>query len=209
MSEMIRDINPEADVRVYDGPVNIDNANEFLDGADLFVDGLDFYAIDIRRLMFSLAGEKGLPAVTVGPIGYGTAWLMFEPGGMTFDRYFDLTDEMDHLDKMVAFAVGLAPKAMHLSYLDLSRVNVKARTAPSTGAACQLAAGVMGVEAVKTLVGRGEVRAAPYYHQFDAFTYRFASRRLVGGNRHPVQKLKRWWLSKRFRKQLQESQSVN
>ena len=36
--------------------------------------------------------------------------------------------------------------------------------------ACQLCAGVTGIEALKILLRRGDVKAAPWFHQFDAYT---------------------------------------
>jgi len=57
-------------------------------------------------------------------------------------------------------------------------------------AACQLCAGVAGAEAVKLLLDRGHVRAAPYYHQFDAYRGKYVVGRLKGGNRNFLQRLK-------------------
>ena len=55
------------------------------------------------------AAERGIYAVTAAPLGFSTAWLTFDPKGLSFDRYFDLTDEQTELEQIVAFAVGLAP----------------------------------------------------------------------------------------------------
>jgi len=81
---------------------------------------------------------------------------------------------------------------MHRSYLvDPSRVDLANHRGPSTGMACEICAGVTGVEALKILLDRGNVKAAPWFHQFDAYTGRFVSRRLPGGSRHIGQRLKR------------------
>ena len=83
------------------------------------------------------------------------------------------------------------PRAMHRSYLvDSSRVDLANHRGPSTGMACEICAGVTGVEALKILLDRGNVKAAPWFHQFDAYTGRFVSRRLPGGSRHIGQRLK-------------------
>jgi nitroreductase len=57
--------------------------------------------------------------------------------------------------------------------------------------ACQLCAGVTGTEALKILLKRGPLYPAPYYHQFDAYRCRWHVGFLPGGNRHPLQFLKR------------------
>jgi len=62
------------------------------------------------------------------------------------------------------------------------------------GLACELCAGVAGAEALKLLLNRGGVRPVPHYAQFDAYRAKFRRGRLWGGNRQPLQRLKRWWL---------------
>jgi len=78
---------------------------------------------------------------------------------MSFDEYFDLNDRMDRLDQLVAFAVGLAPRATHLRYLDLSQVNIATGAGSSAGLACQLASGAAA--AAKILLGRKPLRPVP------------------------------------------------
>jgi molybdopterin/thiamine biosynthesis adenylyltransferase len=198
MAAEARAINPDVEIDVLPEAITPDNATDFLAGTDVFVDGVDFFALDARRLLFRTARELGIWGVTAGPIGFSAAWISFDPNGMKFDRYFDLNDGMDRMEQLIAFGVGLAPAATHMRYLDLGRVNLQARTGPSLPIACQLASGVASSEILKILVGRGEVRPAPYYNQFDPFTGQLRSGRLLWANRHPWQRLKRWWLQRHF-----------
>ena len=199
MANVLRDINPEIDLRVIRDPISAKNAEEFLKDADLFVDGIDFFEIDVRQLLFRLTAQHGRYAITAGPIGFGTAWMVFAPGGMSFDRYFDFSDRMQQVDKLAAFAVGLFPRALQREYMSMKSVNFAARTGPSSSLACQLASGVLAAEAIKIMLGRGSIWAAPYYQQFDAYLGRFVRGRVLGGNRHPMQRLKRWVLARRLR----------
>jgi molybdopterin/thiamine biosynthesis adenylyltransferase len=206
MADVLRDINPEVDVRVIREPLGDDNVQKFFQDANLFVDGIDFFELDTRRLLFRVAAEQGLYSITAAPMGFSTAWLVFAPQGMRFDRYFDFSDSMTMADKIAAFLVGLAPKGTHRAYMSMEAVNLAARTGPSSGLACQLAASVTACEAVKILLGRGPLRAAPCYQQFDAYLGRFVQGRFIGGNRNPVQRLKRWiarrWLRDMMSKSL-------
>lgn len=197
MAEAALDINPELELRVLKEAIDESNVDEFLKGADLYVDGLDFFAIDVRRLVFRSAAERGIWAVTAGPIGFSTAWLAFDPDGMSFDRYFDLSDSMERIDKLAAFAVGLTPKMLQVPYTDYSHTDLDAGTGPCTSIACELAAGVAGTLAIKLLLKRGRAAAAPEYLQFDAFRHRLTRGRLRLGNRSPLQTLKRRVLKKR------------
>ena len=198
MAAEARRINPEIELRVIDEPIRPETVGEFLAGADLFVDGVDFFSIALRRRLFRHAAANGLYSVTAGPLGFGAAWLVFDPRGMSFDDYFDLSDGESEIEQLVAYAVGLAPAMLHRPYLDLSQVSLGDRTGPSAGLACQLCAGVVGAEAVRILLNRGAVCTVPCYSQFDAYRGRLRRRRLRFGNRHPIQRLKRLWLRRKF-----------
>ena len=194
MASIVRDINPEAELNVFREPIGPTNADAFLKGADVLVDGIDAFEIDLRRLLFRKARERGIYALGAGPVGFSTVWVVFDPRGMTFDRYFDLSDRMDAIEKFVAYVIGMAPSSRHPRYMDLSYLDVENQTGPSAGLACHLASGVVTAEVLKVLLGRGRVYPAPFYHQFDAYLGRFVRKRLVGGNRHPLQWIKRRWL---------------
>jgi molybdopterin/thiamine biosynthesis adenylyltransferase len=200
MAELARGVNPELEIRAWREAVTPENIDEFLRDVDLVVDGVDFFALDARRRLFAEARRRGVWAHTAGPIGFSAAWLSFDPGGMSFDAYFDLRDNQSALEQLIAFAVGLTPKATHLAYLDLSKVKPEAGVGPSSALACQLCSGVAAAEALKILLRRGVVRAAPYYFQFDAYRQKFCRGRLRAGNRHPWQRVKRRWLLRRFAK---------
>ena len=189
MVEMARQINPELDIKVFGEGVNAGNLDAFLDGVDLYVDGLDFFAFQARRDTFNACHAKGVPAVTAAPLGMGTAVLSFLPGKMPFEEYFRL-DGCDEDEMAVRFLLGLSPAMLQRGYLaDPSRVDFAARRGPSTIAACQLCAGVTATEALKILLGRGEVLCAPWGFQFDAYRNRYIKTWRPWGNRNPVQQI--------------------
>lgn len=191
MAEKALQVNPELEIDCVDRKITAENVDAFLDGVDLLVDGVDFFSFGARRLLFQRAREKGIWAVTAGPIGFSTAWLTFDPAGMPFDRYFDLNDETTSLDAFCAFAVGVAPRGTHFGYMDLTQVDASKGRGPSVGLACSLAAGVTAAEATKILLKRGPLRPAPCYSQFDGYWGVLRRGRLWWGNRSPLQQLKR------------------
>ena len=200
MREKALQINPELDVDVFDEPVSAKNIDQFLDGVDVVLDSIDFFSFETRRLLFRQSRERGLWIVTAGPIGFSTAWLLFDPAGMTYDRYFDMHDGMEPIDQFAAFLTGLTPRATHLDYMDFSRVDARAANGPSVGLACNLCSGVAAAEVVKIVLGRGILRPVPCYTQFDAYRCLLRQGRLRGGNRHPLQRLKRMVVRRRMRK---------
>lgn len=188
LETMAHAINPEAKIVKFAQGIDERNIDAFLAGVDLFVDGFDFFVLDIRAKVFARCAELGIPAVTAAPIGVGTAYLVFMPGGMTFEDYFGLQG-LSTEQQYVNFLMGLVPKALHRSYLmDPTRLDLAGKKGPSSVMACQLCAGAMGAEALKILLGRGRVRAAPYYHQFDAYRGRWAVARRW--RRNPLERLK-------------------
>lgn len=198
MAQMARDINPEIDLSIFGDGIHEGNIDQFLDGADLFVDGFDFFAMDIRRAVFKRCEELSIPAVTAAPIGLGSAYLIFLPGRMGFEEYFQL-DGLTELQQYANFFIGLTPKALHRKYLvDPTRLDLATRRGPSTSAGIQLCAGVVGAEALKILLGRGNIYAAPWYHHFDAYRVMWKRGYLPLGNANPLQRVKRYIGEKSF-----------
>ena len=189
LAQMARDINPGLDLKMFPDGINDGNLADFFDGVDLYVDGLDFFAFPARQATFAMCAQLGIPAITAAPLGMGTAVLSFMPGKMTFEDYFgwgDLPEE----EKALRFLVGLAPAGLHGPYLvDPSAINLQERRGPSTMLGCQLCAGAAATEALKILLGRGKVMAAPHGMHFDAYRNKLVQTWRPGGNRHPLQRL--------------------
>ena len=88
--------------------------------------------------------------------------------------------------------MGVAPRGLHRAYLvDPTRVSLADRRGPSTAAACQLCAGAVATEALKILLRRGPVTAAPTHVHFDAYLTRLAKTWMPFGAAGPIQSLKR------------------
>lgn len=189
LADMALDINPELQIRRFPAGINDNNLADFFDGVDLYVDGLDFFAFAARQATFAACARLGIPAITAAPLGMGTAVLNFLPGKMTFEEYFGWGDLPD-ADKALRFLVGLAPAGLHGKYLvDPSAINLKERRGPSTIMGCQLCAGAAATEALKILLGRGDVLAAPRGFHFDGYRNQLVRTWRPGGNRHPLQRL--------------------
>jgi len=188
MAEMASAINPELDIRSFPDGINSGNAERFLDGVDLYIDGLDFFVFDERQRIFAICAQRGIPAITVAPLGLGAALLVFLPGRMTFEEYFGMGNASED-EKAARFLVGLSPSMLQMGYLvDPTRLDLAARTGPSTPMGCDLCAGIAGTEALKVLLGRGGVVAAPRGVHFDAYKNRLRRTWRPGGNAHPVQR---------------------
>ncbi|MEV4782486.1 ThiF family adenylyltransferase [Burkholderia sp. LMU1-1-1.1] len=189
LEAMARDINPELQITSFPTGVDDVNMRRFFKGVDLYVDGLDFFAFGARQATFAACAKLGIPAITAAPLGMGTAVLNFMPGEMTFEEYFGWGNLPDD-EKALRFLVGLAPAGLHGRYLvDPSSINLKEKRGPSTIMGCELCAGAAATEALKIMLNRGDILAAPRGYQFDGYRNKLVRTWRPGGNRHPLQRL--------------------
>lgn len=186
MTEAALNINPELNINRFTQGVTPENINEFLEGIDIYIDGLDFFAVAARRMVFEACAQKGIPAITAAPLGMGTALLNFIPGKMTFEEYFRM-EGLSESEQLLNFLVGLSPAMLQRTYLaDASTVDFSQHRGPSTPMACELCAGLAATEALKILLNRGGVRAAPHGLHFDAYRNKLAHTWRPGGVRNPT-----------------------
>lgn len=188
MKEEALKINPNCQIEIFDSGITSENIDSFLQGVDLTVDALDAFAVDARRMLFNESLSRNIPVVTAGPIGFGTAFLIFMPGGPNFDTYFAVKDSMTYHDKLIAFFIGLLPKMLQRSYLKGTNLNEK--RGPSSIGAINLCAGVVAIQVIKILLKKGIIHPVPYYHQFDVMHDRYVLGRMPFGNSNPIQRIK-------------------
>ena len=205
MAEMARAINPALVLRSVAEDLHAGNVDAFLSGVDVVVDGIDFFRIDARRMLFRRARERGLPVITCAPLGFSVACLIFTPEGPSFDEFFALADGMDEVEQLARFAVGLAPAGLHVPYLDIRRVSLSAHRGPSSAIAVNLCAAVAATEVLNCLLKRRAVWAVPRYAQFDPYRLRYRRGVLYWGNRHPLQRLKLWYLRRHLARHVRSS----
>ncbi len=190
LKSMALAINPELDFRLYPNGVNAENLARFLDDVDLYVDSLDFFAVEARRQVFEACAQRRIPAITAAPLGMGAALLNFLPGKMSFEEYFQLEGQPEE-EQLLRFFMGLSPAMVQQPYLvDPTTINLSEHRGPSTSMACETCAGVAGAQALKILLRRGKVVAAPWGLHFDAYRNKVARTWLPGGNSNPLQRFK-------------------
>lgn len=189
MAERALDINSELEIGRFPSGIDASNLDAFLDGVDLYVDSLDFFAVEARRLVFARCAERGIPAITAAPLGFGVSFLAFLPGRMSFEDYFRMEGQSED-EQLLRFFVGLSPRGLQTACLvDPTRLDLANHRGPSTPVGVELCAGVAGANAVKILLGRGKVACAPTALHFDAYQNRFITTWRPGGNAHPLNRM--------------------
>jgi len=197
MKEEALSINPQCQIETFNKGINEDNLDKFFENVDLAVDGIDFFEVEIRRKFFNRALKLEIPVITAGPMGFSTAFLIFMPGGPNFDEYFAVKEDTSYTKKLASFAVGLAPKMLQRKYM--RGVSLKEKRGPSSVGAINLCAGVVAIYALKVLLGKGTIKAVPYFHQFDVMRNKYVVKKMWWGNNNPIQRLKIKFAEKIFR----------
>lgn len=196
LASVLADINPEVQLTLLPHGVDDSSLDKFLEGVDLYVDSYDVFALDIRRKTFKRCRELGIPAITCLPVGFGASFAAFLPGGISFEEYCDFASASSFEGEVMQFLIAICPPATALSYIvDRSRMNVYTKQTASTSVGIQMAAGVVGANAVKILLGRGDVISAPTTVHFDAYLNKMQLAWRPFGNRNPLQKFSLWLAS--------------
>lgn len=196
-AEMIKAINPTAELRLFAEGITEENIGDFLEGSMAAVDGIDFFNMRARRLLFHAARERGIYALTAAPIGFGATLHVFSPTGMSFDEYFDIRDDTNPADQVLRFGLGLSPKLAHRKYFPPNTVDLEGRRAPSLAPGCFLAAALVATEIVNLVMKLYPPKVVPYFFQFDPLVQTYKTGYLRRGNRNPTQRAKRWWVLRR------------
>lgn len=191
MAEMVRDINPNAQVTEFPGGVTKDNVDDFFDGVDIYVDGIDFFALEARKTVYQKAQDKGIPNLLAAPIGMGVALAIFTKDSMSFDDYYQFSSSKNDEESYIKLLIGLAPVLMHRDYLvDPSSANFKEKRGPSTPMAIKLCSGLLCSNVLKLVLNRGDVVVAPKVTQFDGYKNKLVFPHLRWGNKGPIQRIK-------------------
>lgn len=188
MKEEALKINPNCQIKTFPDGISLENIEEFLSGVSISVDGLDAFAVDARRMFYNESLARNIPVVTAGPIGFGSAFLIFKPGGPNFDEYFCVSDALSYDEKIIRFMIGLVPSLLQRPYM--KRTNLKEKRGPSSIASINIGAGIVVIYVLKVLLNKGNVKAVPHYHQFDVMRERYVTKRLWFTNNNPLQRLK-------------------
>ncbi|MFW6152591.1 MAG: ThiF family adenylyltransferase, partial [Verrucomicrobiota bacterium] len=173
MAEMTRQINPEVELTVISEAIGENNVDSFLDKADIYLDGVDFFQVDARILIFQKAREKGIFAITAGPIGYGSSVQIFDPKGMTFEQYFGIKPGMTRAERIIAFAIGILPKLPNPKQMDTSSVDFEKEKGPALISAILMSSGIIATEALRVLLKRPGIKAVPYNFYFDPYGHSY------------------------------------
>lgn len=194
--DMIREINPEAQIEIFEEPLSAQTVDSFLKSVDLVMDGIDFFALEAKLLLFEKTKALGLYTVTCCPLGFGASLIVFSPQGMDFKRYFDFNDSMSPEDVKLAFAFGLSPTPLCFRYMTRDALSFKGSRAPSVSPGLMLVGALSATEAVRALTQKEGLKVCPAVFQIDLMTQKMRRKYYPLGMASPWMRLKRWIIRK-------------
>lgn len=189
--KMLLEINPHLEITCLHEGLTPKNIESFLANSDVVLDAIDFFAIDAHRLLHRESRKMGKSVLFSVPAGFSGTLQVFGPNHMSFDSYFDFKDNDDNLTQICKFALGMAPKSTHSTYLEFDPQTLIAGRPTSIASACSISTGLVCTNAAMLALGRfNEAHYAPFFIQIDSFSFSCQSGKLMFGNRGLFQKLK-------------------
>ncbi len=90
ISNELKRINPELDVKTWNNGINAENIDEFLEGVDLVIDGIDFFEVEVELLLHKKCRDKGLWIFTSQAAAEILTFTSFDPKGTALVEKLDM-----------------------------------------------------------------------------------------------------------------------
>ncbi len=193
IKNLILSINPFATVTLFEEGITEQTIDAFLDGVTIAIDGIDFFCIEPRRLLFRKAKEKGIFALTAGPVAFGSSLLVFGPHSPSFDEYMNINDSLSDKEKYFRFGIGITPSLLQARYFRPDAIHWEngEHRAPSLGVGTLIAANLVGTEAIKIAIGAHDrIKCVPHSLHFDPYIREMRRVWMPFGNKNPIQRIK-------------------
>ena len=209
LKSQLLDINPEAEIHLFQQGITKNNINQFLEDVDIVIDAIDFFQIEIRKLLYKTAKSQNIPVVFAAPLGYSATMIAFTPHSMSFEDYYKIYDDTSYFDSLVNLIAGISPGGLHWSYLDITPEDIFNKRGPSISLACFLGNSLVAMETLAILSKKRKPLIAPYSIQVDLLKGVYKKSNLLFGNASLLQWLKRKMIAHKFAPYRAQIESLN
>lgn len=93
VGRLVRQINPEVEVEIFDQGISEENVAEFVAGADVVVDEIEYHRFDLSVLLHREARKQNKLVCLAVNVGWGANLFIFSPDGMTIEEYVGLSSD--------------------------------------------------------------------------------------------------------------------
>ena len=142
--EMLRQINPNVRLRIFEEGVTEGNLDAFMESADLLVDCLDISVpLTMRTKVYKAAMAKGIYCVSSPIFGFGTLVLFAAPGGMGMDQLIEQFVEVASRESKLPQGF---PDWYFLPHVEAIERHIHTHRVPSSAIAPVMATGIISAE---------------------------------------------------------------
>lgn len=155
IAQMIKDINPMAEVIVFTDGITADNVNTFVAGSNLIVDETEYTQHELGIILARCSRSHKLPVLMTLNIGFGSYTTSFSPDGKTFEAYLGLNPKLS-IAKLSEFSVPLSRWVPHIpSYADtnvLRKIATQKVSTPTIATGVKMAAAEASIQVLAHLL---------------------------------------------------------
>ncbi len=173
VGQLIRQINPQAEIAIFNQGITETNVAEFVADADIVVDEIEYFNLDISILLHREARRQGKPVYLGVNVGWGANLFIFSPQGMTLEEYVDLPKETT-LENAKSYVVPpekfspALPPYWDAEFLD--KIIHEDVPVPSVSPAAGLIASLLSASIILKLAKNKEYGIVPKYTSIDFYT---------------------------------------
>jgi len=165
IAQQIKQINPKAQVTVYDNGLTYNNISSFVENGNIIIDGVDLYKMEIKKALFDAARAKNIPVLSCPILGFGAALGFFHPTkSPSFEQYFgsipantDTKAYNKYIQHLGINYFGFKPK---LNW-SLFTKRVEEDKVPSLGLSCMLSGSMTVTGVVDYLLEKNQFPVVP------------------------------------------------
>ncbi|MEI7815266.1 MAG: ThiF family adenylyltransferase, partial [Coriobacteriia bacterium] len=165
-AEHLRDVNPGIELRIFPEGIQPGNIAEFAD-SDVIVNAIEFNLPSLSVLLSREAERLGRHVVAAQVVGFGATLVVFKPGGVTFEDYLGVPDNVDD-DWIPPFEKFVPSLPAYADEVLVADVVARACPIPSTSIGAMMAASLAAMAIVAILLGL-EVPGVPDVISLDPY----------------------------------------
>ncbi len=166
IGEVIRAINPDGDVSIYNDGISMENAEEFVKDSDLVIDETEYTRHEFAVILARNARKYNIPNLTVMNLGFGALVTTFHPDQQTLEKILGL-DEDAPINEISDQKVSLSRWLPYIPpYADLNvftKVDKGEMSAPSVSPGVTMAASIATTQSMLNILDGHNRRPRPIY----------------------------------------------
>jgi molybdopterin/thiamine biosynthesis adenylyltransferase/ubiquinone/menaquinone biosynthesis C-methylase UbiE len=169
MKDIIKDINPHCEVRVFNKGIDKENAEYFVKDAEVVIDAIEYFTTEKKICLHQEARKQGKYVFTSPIAGFGSSLLAFDPKGMTFEEYFCLNEKNKKLSlkKLCPIYPEYLDKSLYEDAAD------KKRPIPSFSTSTAISGALLATEVILFLLNKKNPVTVPYCTLVDFYRQKF------------------------------------